>query len=113
MNITEATKEEFLLFFAKDVSGISCRPYFEEWLNDTRLEKLTKASDRALKARFDAMENYLKCIEKSVGEKNPKKARALMLEADKYDALRGKYEKEYEKLTKELENFCLKSRNPD
>ena len=109
MNITEATKEEFLLFFAKDVSGISCRPYFEKWLNDTRFEKLTKASDRVLKERFDAMENYLKCIEKSVGEKNPKKARTLMLEADKYDALRGKYEKEYEKLTKELEKFYRKS----
>lgn len=69
-NITEATKEEFLLFFAKDVSGISCRPYFEKWLNDTRLEKLKKASEKALQAR---------------------------------------YEKEYEKLTKELEKFYRKS----
>lgn len=101
-NITDATKEEFLRFFAFDVNGITCRPYFERWLYKERTGKLLKTVDEAIEGSQKAFEKYLDFIRQANDSSDVEEKIRLLKEADKAYKSYKYYEKEYQRLDKKL-----------
>lgn len=98
LKITDATKDDFLQFFATDVRGINCKPYFEIWLSKKRWEELSDAYDTALKASQVAFQQYMEFMKKSVAEKDFDKKVHYCMKADEKMKLHEKYEAEIERL---------------
>ena len=108
MNVQDATREEFIRFFNTDVSGISCRYYFERWLRNKRFDDITDRLDEAYKEQEEAYKKYYEFMKKCINAKTLDERVEFCKKADHYDALAKKIEKDIARLEKKQNELLYK-----
>ena len=108
MNVQDATREEFIRFFNTDVSGISCRYYFERWLEEKRFDDITDRLDEAYKEQREVHKKYYEIMKKCIEAKTLEECIAFCKKSDHYDALAKKIEKDIVRLEKKQNEMLYK-----
>lgn len=102
LTIKDATKEDFLQFFAMDVSGVTCRPYFERFLNDKRFKSLAKAQEEAEEGSQEALRNYIDLIKEANATKDLDAKIEILNRANQQWETMQKLDKEANKLDAQI-----------
>lgn len=100
--IKDATLSEYRMFFTQNISGVSCRPHFEKWLNTYRFEKTLRDYDRSVDRYEEANRKWLRVIKKSEKAETLDEKIELMKKAEKYKTIMDKEEELQRKLDKQL-----------